>query len=243
MQALVAGAGRGIGLAWVDRLLEQAHWTRVYALYRSASDELEQRQAKDSRLVLLAVDQSSDTDLERLAGQLQGELNWVINTAGFLHSEAQGVQPEKSLRQLDRQALQLNFQTNAINHLLLIKALQPCLCKKGELRVASLSARVGSIEDNRLGGWYSYRASKAALNQLMHTLSIELRRFNRQSICVTLHPGTTATELSQPFQERVPADQLFSTERAARQLHQVLGDLSVEATGGFFAWDGQPIAW
>ena len=243
MQVLVAGAGRGLGLALLDQLLKQKHWTRVYALHRQTSEDLVQRAAKQDRLVTLQVDLDSDTDLQRLAGQVEGSLNWVINTSGLLHSQSEQVQPEKSLQHLDRRALTRVVQINAINHLLLIKALQPRLCKKGELKLASLSARVGSIGDNRLGGWYGYRASKAALNQLMHTLSIEMRRFNRQSVCVTLHPGTTATQLSEPFQERVPPEQLFTPEYAAEQLHQVLQELEPDDTGGFFAWDGQPIPW
>ena len=109
--------------------------------------------------------------------------------------------------------------------------------------MAALSARVGSIGDNRLGGWYSYRASKAALNQLLRSASIELRRLNPQSCVLALHPGTTDTELSRPFQANVPADQLFTPAFAAECLLAVLEGQGPEQSGSFWAWDGQPIPW
>ncbi len=243
MHVLIAGAGRGIGLAMVEQLLREERWRRVYAVHRSEAPELAALAGQDARLQCLQVDQSSDAALAELRGAVDGELNWVINTAGMLHSERLGIGPEKALQHLDRRALQELFSTNAINHALLVQALHPHLSRRGELKLASLSARVGSIGDNRLGGWYAYRASKAALNQLMRTLAIELRRHNKQSVCVTLHPGTTDTVLSRPFQQRVPPEQLFSAERAARQLLHVLDDLNPDQTGGFFAWDGQSIPW
>ncbi|SFB79645.1 NAD(P)-dependent dehydrogenase, short-chain alcohol dehydrogenase family [Marinospirillum celere] len=243
MQALIAGAGQGIGLALTKRLLSDERWTRIYALYRSSSQGLSDLVVGDSRLQLLRVDLSSDDDLQALPQQLEVPIHWIINTTGLLHSKALNLAPEKSLEQLDRHSLITSFQTNAINHLLLLKQLQPLLNKKGELKLASLSARVASIGDNRLGGWYGYRASKAALNQLLHTLAIEMRRFNPSSVCVALHPGTTATDLSKPFQKNVPAGQLFSADQSAAYLLAVLDQLKSEATGGFFAWDGQPIPW
>ena len=242
MQALIAGAGRGIGLAWLQKLLTEARWQRIYALYRQPSPTLQELAAAQPRLQLVQVDLDSDRHLSELTQQIEGPLNWILNTSGVLHQTPQ-LQPEKSLQQLDRSALVSVFQTNAFNHLLLLQALQPLWARKGELKLASLSARVASIGDNRLGGWYAYRASKAALNQLMHTLAIEVRRFNPGAVCVTLHPGTTATELSRPFQARVPEHQLFTVERTAQQLHQVLEGLTAAQSGGFFAWDGQSIPW
>jgi len=243
MQLVISGAGRGIGLAMLRQLLAEERWTRIYALHRQASQDLFDLAASDRRLQTLEVNLDDDADLQRLDQQLEGSINWVINTTGLLHCEANQIQPEKSLQQLQRASLNQLMQTNAINHLLLIKALQPHLSRKGELKLASLSARVGSIGDNKLGGWYGYRASKAALNQLLHTLSIEMRRFNRQAVCASLHPGTTDTELSKPFQDRVPEGKLFTADYAANQLLQVLDGLEPEHNGGFFAWDGQAIPW
>lgn len=108
---------------------------------------------------------------------------------------------------------------------------------------AALSARVGSIGDNRLGGWYAYRASKAALNMLVHTLAIEHQRTHKQGICVALHPGTVDTALSRPFQSGVAAERLFTPDRAAEALLSVMDRLRPQDSGGFFAWDGTPVPW
>lgn len=243
MQLVISGAGRGIGLAILEQLLTESRWTRIYALHRQPSERLAELAWRDARLEPVAVDLAEDRDLQALPAQIEGPINWLINTSGLLHSQAEQIYPEKSLQQLERASLVQLMQTNAINHLLLIKALQPKLARQGELKIASLSARVASIGDNRLGGWYGYRASKAALNQLMHTLAIEMRRFNRQAVCATLHPGTTDTALSKPFQARVPEGQLFTAEFSAARLLDVLASLQPEQNGGFFAWDGQAIPW
>lgn len=243
MQLLLAGASGGIGLAMLRQLLREDRWQRVYALYRRPSQPLEALAKDENRLQLLQVDLSSDEDLEALPAKLEGPLNWVINTTGLLHDSESGMQPEKSLQQLQRGNLMAGYEVNAINHLLLLKALEPRLARRESLKIASLSARVGSIGDNRLGGWYGYRASKAALNQLMHTLAIEMTRLNRQSVCVTLHPGTTDTKLSRPFQGRVPSHKLFAPAFAASQLLDVLERLAPAQTGRCFAWDGEAIPW
>jgi len=243
MQLLLAGASGGIGLAMLRQLLREERWQRVYALHRRPSPALESLAREEPRLQLLRVDLSSDEDLQALPGKLEGPLNWVINTTGLLHDSESGMQPEKSLQQLARDNLMAGFEVNAVNHLLLLKALEPLLARRETLKIASLSARVGSIGDNRLGGWYGYRASKAALNQLMRTLSIEMTRLNRQSVCVTLHPGTTDTELSRPFQARVPSHKLFTPEFAAGELLAVLESLTPAQTGRCYAWDGEAIPW
>jgi NAD(P)-dependent dehydrogenase (short-subunit alcohol dehydrogenase family) len=243
MQLLLAGASGGIGLAMLRQLLREERWQRVYALYRRPSPALETLAKNEKRLRLLQVDLSSDEDLQALPEKLEGALNWVINTTGLLHDSARGLQPEKSLQQLARANLMAGYEVNAINHLLLLRALEPRLARRETLKIASLSARVGSIGDNRLGGWYGYRASKAALNQLMHTLAIEMTRLNRQSVCVTLHPGTTDTGLSRPFQGRVPPHKLFTPEFAAGELLAVLERLTPAQTGRCYAWDGEAIPW
>jgi NAD(P)-dependent dehydrogenase (short-subunit alcohol dehydrogenase family) len=243
MRLLLAGASGGVGLAMLPHLLREARWERIYALYRRPSPALESLAREEPRLQLLQVNLSSDRDLEALPDRLEWPLNWVINTTGLLHDSEWQLQPEKTLQQSQRQNLMAGFEANAVNHLLLIKALEPLLARREVLKIASLSARVGSIGDNRLGGWYGYRASKAALNQLMHTLAIEMTRLNRQSVCVTLHPGTTDTALSRPFQSRVPSHKLFTPAFAAGRLIELLESLSPEETGRFFAWDGEAIPW
>ena len=153
------------------------------------------------------------------------------------------MRPERRLADVTPEHLQRAFAVNAIGPLLVAKHVQALLPRRDRAVFASLSARVGSIGDNRLGGWYAYRASKAAQNMITLNLSIELRRRARGIICVGLHPGTVDTELSRPFQHNVPADRLFTPQRAARQLLDVIHGLEPADNGGFFAWDAQPIPW
>ena len=163
----------------------------------------------------------------------------IIITAGILHDGE--IQPEKRVGALEAEAMLHLYQINAMGPVLFLKSLWPALRRAHPITAASLSARVGSISDNRLGGWYSYRASKAALNQYMRTLSIELARYNDQAKIVTLHPGTVETDLSQPYRSQVAKGQLKSAAESADQLWAVLDRLSAADSGGFFAYDGKPI--
>ena len=164
-----------------------------------------------------------------------------IGTAGRLHVGS--VRPVKRLAQVKRDNRRRRFELNAFGTLLLAKALEPALPRDLPLHFASLSARVGSISDNRLGGWYAYRAAKAAQNQLLRTLAIEWRRRLPLACVTALHPGTTATGLSEPFRSTVPPSGLFTPERAAQQLLDILASRSADQSGGFVAWDGEPIPW
>jgi NAD(P)-dependent dehydrogenase (short-subunit alcohol dehydrogenase family) len=163
----------------------------------------------------------------------------VINATGFLHEAAQ--QPEKSLRYLNPVFLAHSFALNAIGPALIMKHFFPLLPRQGRSVVASLSARVGSIGDNRLGGWYGYRSSKAALNQLVRTAAIELERTHPEAICVALHPGTVATKLSLPFVGSKRS--LHTPIEAARHLLTVITKLKSKDNGGFFDWRAEPIPW
>ena len=157
------------------------------------------------------------------------------------HPAAQG--RRVVLRQVDADHLVRAFRVNALGALLVAKAFEPVLKRSAHARFASLSARVGSIGDNRLGGWYAYRSTKAALNQMTRTLSIQWRRLTHPILCVVLHSGTVATDLSAPFTARYDPAKVFDPDRAARQLLAVLDGLDLDDTGGFFAWDGSPIPW
>ena len=184
-----------------------------------------------------------DSSLSALAASLENRppLRLVINTAGLLHGPL--LQPEKRLSQVNRQALELSFAVNAFAPLLLAQAIESLFSPADPFHFASLSARVGSIGDNRLGGWYAYRAAKAAQNQLLRTLALEWRR-RLPLACVTLlHPGTTATALSEPFRASVAPPNLFAPERAARHLLDVLERQTPDTSGSFLAWDGQTIPW
>jgi NAD(P)-dependent dehydrogenase (short-subunit alcohol dehydrogenase family) len=125
----------------------------------------------------------------------------------------------------------------------MLRHFHPLMARDGKAVFAAISARVGSIADNRIGGWYAYRASKAALNQLLRTASIEFARRHKNAIVVALHPGTTDTGLSRPFQANVPEEQLFSVDKTVGHMLSVIDGLSTDDSGGFFAWDGQPIEW
>lgn len=155
---------------------------------------------------------------------------------------ARPIQPEKTWRSLSKSSFEQVFETNTIGPALVAKHFLPRLRRDNKSVFAVLSARVGSIGDNRLGGWHAYRSSKAALNMLVKNFSIELRKRNRNAICLALHPGTVDSALSAPFQRNVPVHQLFSPERAARQLLKVVNGATTELSGSQLAWDGQRVA-
>lgn len=246
-QVLVTGASSGVGLAMVETLLENDAVAGVCAVSRHAlaTPALQALATTHAgRLHCIDADLSTDAGIDAVATGVRsvtGILHLLVNGAGLLHGDA--VHPEKSLATLDRAALQRVFALNAFAPILLVRALLPLLDPRSRCVIASLSARVGSIGDNRLGGWYAYRASKAAQNQLLRTLSIELRRSHPLATCVMLHPGTVDTPLSRPFQSRVPADALFTPARAARQLLDIIAGLQPRDSGRFIAWDGRDVPW
>ena len=163
----------------------------------------------------------------------------MIVATGLLHDA--DLAPEKSLRALDAEDLARAFAINTIGPALVAKHLLPVLPRQGKAVFAVLSARVGSIADNRTGGWYGYRASKAALNQVVRTLAIELRRTRPDAIVVALHPGTVATSLSAPFRDGITPGRRLTPDVAAGRLLDVIETLAPADSGGFIAWDGAPI--
>jgi NAD(P)-dependent dehydrogenase (short-subunit alcohol dehydrogenase family) len=237
---LIMGAGQGIGLEFVRQFLALGRTDLVYATYRRPDCEL--LKIDDPRLCCLPVDVTSEAQIASVVQALQSTtLRYAINCVGVLHDGQ--MQPEKSLRQIDSEQMLQYFQVNAVSAVLWAKHLQPLLKQSDQSVFASISAKVGSIGDNQLGGWYGYRASKAALNMLMRNVSIEYHRTCPQAIVVVLHPGTTDTNLSQPFQRNVPVEKLFSVDRTVRQLLGVIDQLSIADSGKFFNWDGQPLPW
>ena len=247
-KALITGASRGIGLEFVRRLLAENCMERVFAGCRApdAAPELAALGAANERLRILTLDVTSEASLEAAAEAVSREsprLHLVVNCAGVLHDAGNGLAPEKRLADVRADARARSFATNAHGPLLVAKHFERLLAHPTRAVFASLSARVGSIGDNRLGGWYAYRGSKAAQNMFTRTLAIEWARSRRNVICVALHPGTTDTELSRPFQANVPPEKLFSVERTVRQLLDVVDGLTPSDTGRFFAWDGREIPW
>ncbi|WP_111643162.1 SDR family NAD(P)-dependent oxidoreductase [Marinimicrobium alkaliphilum] len=165
----------------------------------------------------------------------------VFCAVGHLHSDTQ--MPEKKLADLERETLSHYFEINAVIPAMVLKYFVPCLDRAASARVVFLSAKVAGISDNRLGGWYGYRASKAALNMLIKTASIELARSHRKACLIALHPGTTATPLSAPFSKSLPPEKLFSAELTAERLCGVIEELSAEDNGRFVHWDGTDLPW
>ncbi|MBD8493285.1 SDR family NAD(P)-dependent oxidoreductase [Pseudomonas syringae] len=243
---LIAGASRGIGLALCAALLARDDVAQVWAVARQASTSTGLATLAEQygqRLKRVDCDARDEQCLEALMGETLAEcehLHLVICALGILHQD--GAKAEKGLAQLTLASLQASFATNTFAPILLLKHLLPLL-RKQPSTFAALSARVGSIGDNRLGGWYSYRASKAALNQLLHTASIELKRLNPASTVLAIHPGTTDTELSQPFQANVPEGQLFEPAFSANRIITVIGAHGPADSGTFWAWDDKPIVW
>lgn len=237
-RAAVLGATGGIGNAMTALLAESGRFATVYALSRSGDDPgfICTRP--------LRFDYSARSSLEHAAESIaeSGPLDFVFVATGVLH-DGNGISPEKSMSEIDAETLARVFHVNAIGPAVAARFLLPLMRPKSRNVFAALSARVGSIGDNRLGGWVAYRSSKAALNMILRTLSIEQARRNPESIVVALHPGTVATPLSRPFTRRMPDDRLFTPDRAAARLADVIEGLGADDTGGFFAWDGRPVRW
>ncbi len=218
--AVIIGATGGIGAALAEALEQQGQI--VLRLGRRSTP---------------ALDLLDEASIARAAAEIGPGLRLVVDATGLLH-DAQ-LQPEKSLRQLDPAHLARSFAINATGPALLMKHFLPLLAREGRSVFATLSARVGSIGDNRLGGWVSYRASKAALNQILRTAAIEVARGRPEAICVALHPGTVETSLSSPFAKA--GLEVQSPEQSAARLLAVMAALTSAQTGLFFDHHGKPI--
>lgn len=233
-RAVVIGSSGGIGSAVTD-LVASGGFETVHALSRSGVD----RSLAGVRAG--RIDIENEASIAAAAEELieGAPLRLILVATGLLHDAT--LQPEKTYRALDPEHLLRSFRINAIGPALVGKHMLPLLPKTGKSVFAVLSARVGSIEDNRLGGWYGYRASKAALNQFVRTFAIELGRQRPEAVCVALHPGTVDTVLSHPFQPGSKIGKVFSPSYSAERLLAVTDALTTAHTGQFFAWDGQSI--
>jgi NAD(P)-dependent dehydrogenase (short-subunit alcohol dehydrogenase family) len=222
---VVVGASGGIGSALLAGLQASGAFAEVVGLSR-----------RDGQ-----IDLEDEGSIAAAAARLRDgpPLRLAIIATGFLHDAAQ--QPEKTWRALDTEAMARAYRLNAIGPALVAKHFFELLPATGKSGFAALSARVGSIGDNRAGGWHAYRASKAALNMLLRNLAIELARRKPEALCVGLHPGTVDTGLSAPFQGGVAPDRLFTPAYSAERLLAVLDGLSARDSGGVFAWDGKAV--
>ena len=219
-RTLIIGASGGIGAALAQAVSVQGD--DMVALSRSHD----------------GLDLTDEASVKAQLGALEGTFDTIIVATGAL--EIDGAQPEKSIRLISQKAMMDQFALNAVGPALVLAHAADLLPKDKCCVFAVLSARVGSIGDNRLGGWIGYRSAKAAVNQIVHTASIELSRSHPESICVALHPGTVATPFTEKYLGRHPA---AAPDEAAKNLLQVIDGLSPQDTGGFFDWAGKSVPW
>lgn len=220
MKALILGASGGIGAALAANL--ETRGATVVGLSRRHD----------------GLDLTDEASVARAAARLAGPFDLIVNATGALQIGAD--RPEKSLDGISAPAMAAQFALNATGVALALRYFTPLLPRAGRSVFASLSARVGSIGDNRLGGWFSYRAAKAAQNQILRTAAIEIARKRPEAIIVALHPGTVETKLSAPYAGRHPT---ITPQRAAQALLGVIGALTPAETGTFWDWKGERVEW
>lgn len=235
LRVIVIGASGGIGAAFVERFVESPQVTHIHALSRKAISHT------SPKVTSLDFDFTDEVSLKNASETLNTvkPFDMIIVATGLLQGE--GIAPEKSMRMLTHEALAKSFEANTIGPAMTAKYLVPLLRRNEKAVFAALSARVGSISDNRLGGWYAYRATKAALNMIIKTLAIEVQRRVPKQYIIGLHPGTVDTALSKPFQGNVPKGKLFTPEFAAQSLLKVIDAIGPEDSGHLFDWAGERI--
>lgn len=234
MQVIVAGANGGIGRAIVDELVNRGH--QVHTISRGHTGQ----PGNGSHLVTDLSKKSSVDEVKNWLSEEDVQFQGVICCSGILHDASKG--PEKSLNQIDQQWLMKNIDLNVMPSVHLAQGIARCINRRQAIRWISLSAMVGSISDNALGGWYSYRMSKAALNMFIKNLSIEWSRKSPDTIVSAVHPGTTDTDLSKPFQAAISDGKLYSAELSADRICDIYENLSLEDNGKLLHWDHSLIA-
>ncbi|XP_051936559.1 C-factor [Hippocampus zosterae] len=258
--ALVQGASRGLGLQFCKYILKNKLPASVIATCRNPEGATELQglvgQHPD-RMTVLQLDVNREEDIREAAERVKerfGRLDLMVNSSALLHPSGKG---ETSLRDVSAHGIMATLTTNTVGPLVMAKYFAPLLQKgnggfgrqpmdKAKWHsgiIVNVTAKVGSIGDNGLGGWYSYRMSKAALNMATKNLSIELGRSRPKVLCVSLHPGTLDSDLSRPYHRNVPEGKLFSTERSVGYLMGIVEALDVEKTGKAYSWDGTQLPW
>jgi len=236
IRAIVVGSTGGIGAAFVDQLASSDRVAQIYALSRSGASH------SSPKVANLTFDFTDADSIAAAAEALRetGAFDLIIIATGLLHGE--GIQPEKNIRALAHDAFTQSFLINTTGPSMTAQAFLPLLKTDSKAVLCALSARVGSISDNRLGGWYAYRASKAALNQVIRTLSIEWNRRYKHAVLLALHPGTVDTDLSEPFQGNVPEGKLFTPDFSADKLLDVIDNATPDDSGTLMDWAGETVA-
>ncbi len=232
----VIGSAGSIGAAFTQQLSQRYPKATINAFSRDAAA------VNHGNVITHCIDYDSENAIEQSSQRASenAPLDIVIVATGILHDN--NLKPEKSLKDLTAEKLNHIFKINTILPALIAKHFIPKLNKANRSIFAALSARVGSISDNQLGGWYAYRASKASLNMIIKTAAIEVKRQNEKAIIVGLHPGTVDSNLSKPFQANVPESKLFKPEFSVLKMISVLERLTKDDSGRCYAWDGKEIA-
>lgn len=224
--SVIIGASGGIGKAFVQQLENHDHTGHVFKFSRQQKNEF-------------PLDICDEEQIKEAADSVKEPIHLLIVSTGLLHDK--DFLPEKNVNTLDQEIMERAFLVNTIGPALIAKHFLPLLPRTGKSVFAALSARVGSISDNRLGGWHSYRASKAALNMIIKNIAIETVRKHKEAAIIGLHPGTVDTNLSAPFKGSVKGNKLFSPEQSVQHLLNVLNKINSTNTGKIYAWDGKEI--
>lgn len=238
MNIVIIGASGGIGQALTQAIAAQYPNANLFGTYHRHEPDFSDASFNGAKLSQL--DASTDSAVAAYAKDFES-VDWLINCAGFLHNEEKG--PEKSIRHFESNFFIENITRNTLPSMLLARYFQRPLRNSKQSVFCTISAKVGSISDNQLGGWFSYRSSKAALNMFLKGLAIEWQRAMPNCSVAALHPGTTDTALSKPFQKNVAPEKLFSRTQSAAYLLTVIEHLSADNTGQFWSWDGSTIPW
>ena len=235
LRVIIIGSTGGIGSAFINTLAATDQVEQIYSLSRQGQSH------PSPKVANLTFDFTNESSIEAAAEALRetGPFDLCIIATGLLQGE--GITPEKNMRAMSLEYFQKSFIINTFGPAVTAKYFLPLMRRDNKAVFAALSARVGSISDNRIGGWYAYRASKAALNMIIKTLSIEFGRRFKETVIIGLHPGTVDTDLSKPFQRNLAEGKLFTPEYSVSKLLAVIDQVTPKDSGSLFAWDGKPV--
>jgi NAD(P)-dependent dehydrogenase (short-subunit alcohol dehydrogenase family) len=232
---VIIGSNGAIGKAFVEYYLKDTSVSNIFAFSRSNTN------STNDKLTNLHIDIESEESVANAAKRIDGhKIDVLITSTGILHSDR--IKPEKSIKDINHESFMKILSINAVGPALIGRYFIPLLKKDTKSVIAFLSARVGSISDNKLGGWYSYRASKTALNQIVKNFSIELKRTNPNAIVLALQPGTVDSNLSEPFKRNVAKEKLFTPEQSREFLSDVIENATTNDSGNLLAYDGETIS-
>ena len=231
----IIGSSGAIGNAFVEHYIKDSSVENIFTFSRNATDHVSEKVSS------FEIDVESQDSIQKATSYLEGcYLDRVIIASGVLHTESFG--PEKSIKDLNYETLSKVYSVNTIGPALVGKYFLPLLNKENKSVMAFLSARVGSISDNKVGGWYSYRSSKSALNQIVKNFSIEMKRSNPNAIILALQPGTVESKFSEPFKKNISKDKLFSPDFSVDMMSKVIESADTSSSGNLIAWDGEVIS-